>query len=483
MNSKVMRVAIGMGVLITALVVNLSVVQVIDARAIREQAGNRRIVLEEYSRERGPILVDGSPIARSVPTADDLRFLREYLDGPTYAAVTGYYSLLYGATGLERTENAVLSGSDGRLFVDRIKQLFANAKPRGGAVALTLHPEAQRIAFEALDGRTGAVVAIEPATGRILALVSSPGFDPNRFSAQSTSAILAAQQEYEAQTSQPLQNRPLVATLPPGSVFKLVTAAAALEAGLVDETTLIPGPATLTLPLTQRPLRNWNERPCSPSGEVTLEQALAISCNTAFGWLGLELGANRLRDQARAFGFDSSVEIPLRAATSRFPSDPDAPQTALSAIGQYDVRATALQMAMVVAALGNEGVLMRPHLVDQLLAPNLTVLEETRPVQIRRAVSERTARALVSMMVATVERGTGGNARIPGIEVGGKTGTAQNRAGSPPHAWFVSLAPARSPRIAVAVVLENGGGETEVSGNRLAAPIAREVMRAVLGER
>jgi penicillin-binding protein A len=481
MNTKVFRVAIALAVLIGALVVNLSVVQVIDARDIREKPGNRRLVLEEYSRQRGPILVDGSPIARSVGTADDLRFLREYDNGPLYAAATGFYSLIYGATGLERTENAVLSGTDDRLLVDRIKQLFADAQPRGGAVSLTLNPAAQRAAFEGLAGRTGAVVAIEPATGRILALVTSPAFDPNRLASQSAAAVLAAQEEYEQNADKPLLNRPLTTTLPPGSVFKLITAAAALENGTVTTDTQIPGPRVLDLPQTSRDMRNWNDAACSPTGTVTLERALAISCNTAFAWLGMELGADRLRDQARAFGFDSSFAVPLRSATSRFPEQPDVPQTALSAIGQFDVRATALQMAMVVAALGHGGLVMQPYLVDQVLAPNLTVLDETRPREIRRAVSRRTADAIVRMMVAVVESGTGGNARISGVSVGGKTGTAQNAPDSPPHAWFVGLAPAGNPRIAVAVVLENGGGATEVSGNRLAAPIAREVMRAVLG--
>jgi penicillin-binding protein A len=480
MNAKVFRVAIALAVLVGALIVNLSVVQVIDARSIKEQPGNRRVVLEEYARQRGPILVDGKPIARSVASSDDLRFLREYPEGALYSAVTGHYSLIYGATGLERTENTVLSGSDDRLLVDRLKQLFANAQPRGGAVSLTIDPAAQKAAWDALAGRTGAVVAIEPATGRILALVTSPGYDPNRYSSHSAAQVLAAQQEYDADPARPLLNRPLVTALPPGSVFKLVTAAAALESGLVDATTQIPGPRLLDLPQTTRQMRNWNDRACSASGTVTLQQALTISCNTAFGWLGLELGADRLRDQARAFGFDTSFAIPMRAATSRFPENADAPQTALSAIGQFDVRATALQMAVVTAALANGGIVMQPYLVDQVLAPNLTILEETRPQQVRRAVSEETAAALIQMMVAVVKEGTGSNARIAGVAVGGKTGTAQNAPTSAPHAWFVALAPAERPRIAIAVVLENGGGAAEVSGNRLAAPIAREVMKAVL---
>ena len=480
MNTKVFRIAIAMAVLFGALVVNLSVLQVIDARTVKEQAGNRRLVLEEYARERGAILVAGKPIAISRPTNDDLKFLRIYPQGPMYSAITGYYSVIYGATGLERTENPVLSGSDDRLIVDRLQQLFANAQPRGGAVSLTINPKAQAAAYNGLAGRTGSVVAIEPNTGRILALASSPGFDPNQLSSHLPSQILAAKEQFESDRAKPLFNRPLVSTLPPGSTFKLVTAAAALEQGNVTTSTQLPGPRTLALPLTNKVLRNWNGRACSATGTVTLEQALDISCNTAFAALGMRVGADALRQQAAKFGFDTSLSVPLRAATSRFPEKPDAPQTALSAIGQFDVRATTLQMAMVAAAIGNRGILMKPYLVDQLLAPDLGVLDETKPSELGRAISEKTAQTLTTLMVSVVAKGTGSNARIPGVDVGGKTGTAQNSPTSKPHAWFVALAPANKPTVAVAVSLENGGGASEVSGNRLAAPIAREVIRAAL---
>lgn len=480
MNTKVYRLAIAMLVLFTALVVNLSVLQVINARDIKEQPGNRRLVLEEYSRERGPILVGNEPIAESIPTNDELQYLRKYTSPQTYSAVTGYYSVLFGATGVERMANSVLAGTDDRLLVDRLQQLFAGAQPRGGAVSLTLNAAAQKAAFAGLDGRTGAVVAIEPATGRILALVTSPGFDPNSFSSHTPSKILAAQEKLQANKSKPLTNRPLTMLLPPGSTFKLITAAAALENGVADESRQLPGPRQLDLPQTTEVMDNWNGKACSSSGQVTLRQALTISCNTTFAWLGLELGADKLREQARKFGFDQSFDVPMRAATSRFPEAPDAPQTALSAIGQFDVRASALQMAMVAAGIANKGVVMRPYLIDQVLAADLNVLDQTRPEEFGRAISERTAATLTSMMVDVVELGTGSNARISGVKVAGKTGTAQNDRASKPHAWFVAFAPAQNPSVAVAVVLQNGGNAAEVSGNRLAAPIARAVIQAVL---
>lgn len=481
MNTKVYRISIALLALFVALAVNVTSLHVLDARDIKEQPGNRRIVLEEYSRQRGPILVAGIPVARSVPTQDDLRFQRQYSDGPLYAPATGYYSFIYGATGLERTENSVLSGSDDRLLVDRLVQLFADAAPRGGAVSLTLNPAAQRAAYQGLAGRTGSVVALDPRTGRILVLASSPSFDPGLLTARNASDILATMAQLEAMPDQPLLNRPLVSTIPPGSTFKIITAAAALESGRIDATTLLPGPRRLDLPLTTKDLRNWNDRSCGPGDQVTLAQAMAISCNTAFAWLGMEVGADALRSQARAFGFDRGATVPLRAATSRFPDDPDAPQTALSAIGQFDVRATTLQMAMVMATIANEGVLMTPYLIDEVLAPDLTVLERTEPREQSVAMSPENARILTEALVRVVDAGTGSNARITGVQVAGKTGTAQTSPGRPPHAWFVAFAPADNPQIAVAVALENGGGETEVSGNRLAAPIAREVISAVIG--
>lgn len=480
MNKQVGRIAISFVVMLVALALNLSFIQVFNADAIDNRAGNRRNLLREYSRERGPILVAGSPIANSIATNDALTHLRVYADGSAYAAVSGFYSFLYGATGIERAENSVLSGSADSLVIDRLQQLFAGRKPRGGAVALTLNPAAQQAAWKALRGRTGAVVAIEPTTGRLLAVVSSPGFDPNYLSSHDSVGIKSAYANYVNDPKQPLLNRPLARTYPPGSTFKLVTAAAALATGKFSAETIIPGPKTYRLPQTNKDLNNWSRSQCGPGGKVTLARALAVSCNTAFAWLGNHIGADALAAQARAFGFDFPVKVPMAAAVSRFPKDPDPPQIALSAIGQFDVRATALQMAQVGAGIANRGVVMSPHLVQEVLGPDLTVLSRTVPRALSTAMTAENAQTLLLMMEGVVAKGTGGNARIPGIRVGGKTGTAQTQPGTPPHAWFVGIAPIENPQVAVAVVIENGGGSAEVSGNRLAAPVAQAVMKAVL---
>ena len=479
MNRPIRRLALVFGVLLVALLVNITVIQVVLAGDYRDRPGNQRILLEEYDRERGPILVGPDPVARSKETGDTLRYLRVYSNGPLYAPVTGFYSLVYGATGLERTENRILTGKSPLFVVDRAEQLFAGLEPRGGAVSTTINARAQRAGFNGLKGKKGAVVAIEPSTGRILASVQSPSFDPNKLSSHEPASIRAYYNTLEADPANPLLNRPIVSLNPPGSTFKIVTAAAALASGKYTPDSVLPGPRAYQLPNSTHKIRNWNGQACGPDGLVTLREALAVSCNTAFSWLGNQLGDDALRAQAELMGFDESFQIPLRAATSRFPEDPDPAQTAMSAIGQFDVRATALQMAMVAATVGNAGKTMTPYLVQEIRGPDLAILKTTEPDQYSQALDPRYAAQLTEMMVNVVDNGTGSNARIPGVKVAGKTGTAQTGNDNPAVAWFIAFAPALSPEVAVAVVVEDAGAP-EVSGNQLAAPIARDVIEAVL---
>jgi peptidoglycan glycosyltransferase len=480
MSRSLNRLALGLLVLMVALLVQLTRLQVLRADELNAMPGNQRTLLIEYSRERGPILVDRAPIAESIETDDTLKYLRRYPEGEQYASATGFYSLVFGATGLERVENPVLSGEDPRLFVDRMQQLIAGRQTQGGAVTTTLDAAAQQAAWQGIRGKTGSVVAIEPATGRILAQVQSPSFDPNKLSSHDSKAINAYYDALDADPDKPLLNRPIAKTNPPGSTFKVVTAAAALESGRFTPDSVLPGPATYTLPGTNVELPNWTGTECGPDGKVTLAEALAISCNTAFAWLGNELGADALRDQAEKFGFEEAFETPQKVATSRFPEDPDESQTAQSAIGQFDVRATTLQMAMVAAAVGNSGVTMRPGIVEQTSAPDLSPLETFEPSQFADAMTPEHAAELTEMMVGVVSNGTGSSARIPGVAVAGKTGTAQTGGDRPSIAWFIAFAPAVNPEVAVAVAVEDAG-TNEVSGNQLAGPIARDVMEAVLG--
>jgi peptidoglycan glycosyltransferase len=465
------------------LLLNANYLQVIRADELHNDNSNPRLIAEEYSRERGPILVGGEPVARSVETDDRLKYLRTYTDGKLYAPATGFYSLVYGASGVERESNSILAGTDDSLFVRRVIDLLTGTQPKGGSVALTLVPAAQKAAYEGLRklGAKGSVVAIDPTTGAILAMASTPSYDPGALASHSPAEVRRNYERLDSAAGKPMLNRALRSTYPPGSTFKIVTAAAALESGRYSPDTEVDNDARLDLPLTDDTLPNFDGAPCNSSGRATLTDALKRSCNVAFGKVGLELGAQALREQARKFGFDEAVDVPMRSVPSRFPDDPDEPQTALSAIGQFDVRATPLQMAMVVAAVANRGVLMKPYLVQEVRAPDLSVIDTTRPTELGTAVSPQTAASLAQMLTAVVDDGTGTNAQIDGVRVAGKTGTAQQGSDRKPHAWFVSFAPSDTDaRVAVAVVVEEGADAPEVSGNQLAAPIARDVMRVVL---
>ena len=482
MNAPLRRLAVAVLLMFGLLLLNVNYLQVVRADKLHNDRNNPRLILEEYSRERGPILVAGKPVANSVETDDRLKFQRKYAQGPLYAPATGFYSLVYGASGIEAESNSVLAGTDDSLFVRRVMDLLTGEQPRGGSVQLTLNPKAQKAAYDGLKGRKGAVVALDPSTGAILALVSSPSYDPNLLASHDTATTRKAYEKLRDDENSPMLDRALRQTYPPGSTFKIVTASAALESGKFRRDSKVNNDSKLDLPQTSTDLPNFDNRRCNPFGsEATLEDALKRSCNAAFGAIGLALGGDALRQQAEKYGFNSRFEVPIPAARSTFPADTNAPQTAQSAIGQFDVRATPLQMAMVVSAVANRGVLMKPYLVQEVRAPDLSVLDRTRPQEAGEAVSPQTARTLTDMLVAVVEKGTGSNAKIPGVRVAGKTGTAQQGGDRRPHAWFVSFAPAEDPKVAVAVVLEDGGGAAEVSGNRLAAPIAQSVMKAVLG--
>jgi peptidoglycan glycosyltransferase len=481
MNAPLRRLSVAVMLLFGLLLVNANYLQVVRADALHHDSNNPRLIAEEYSRERGPILVAGQPVASSRETDDRLKYLREYSAGKLYSPATGFYSLVYGASGIEQEESSVLAGTDDSLFVRRVIDLLTGASPKGGSVALTLDPKAQKAAYDGLAGRKGAVVAIDPGTGAILALVSSPSYDPNLLASHSPADVRRNYKRLDSAKARPMLNRALRQTYPPGSTFKVVTTAAALESGRYTPDSEVNNDAELDLPQTDAMLPNYDGAPCSPSGRATLTDALKKSCNAAFGQVGLDLGDDALRDQAEKFGFNQSFEVPMRSVASRFPEDPNEPQTAQSAIGQFDVRATPLEMAMVVAAVANRGVLMAPYLVQEVQAPDLSVIDSARPREIGTAVSPQTAASMAQMMTAVVDDGTGTNAQINGVKVAGKTGTAQQGAGRKPHAWFVSFAPSDTDaKVAVAVVLEDGGGAAEVSGNQLAAPIAQAVMRAVL---
>jgi len=483
-KAPVRRISVLVAMLFAALLISSTLIQFVQAPSISARADNRRTLLDNYSRERGSIIVGDQPVARSVPSPDEqITFLRTYPQGPLYAAVTGYFSYTYGAGGgLEGSEGELLSGSADELFYRRVTDLLTGRQQTGASVRLTINAKAQEAADKALGNQRGAVVALDPKTGAILAMVSHPQYDPNQLSQHDQAAVTKAWTTFNADPTRPMVNRAISGNLyPPGSVFKIVTASAALEGKIVDEQSQIPAPPVMDLPQTNVGLPNYDRKPCGPNGATTLQHALEISCNTAFGYLGVQLGGDALRGQAAKFGFGQTLRIPTRVEPSTVPAQLSPPQAAQSAIGQYDVRVTPLQVAMVSAAIANHGVVMRPYLVRDVLGSNLESLETHQVEQLSVAVSDATASTLTRMLVSVVDNGTGRPARIDGIVVAGKTGTAQQGNGQAPHAWFTSFAPANDPKVAVAVVVEDGGNAgSEAAGGLLGGPVAKAVMEAVL---
>ncbi len=499
MNKPIRFLSVGCMLLFLALLGQATYVQywqAADLSSLSSHPDNVRVRDAEFSRERGPIVVrKGSKttaIAESDKSNDRYLFQRKYSQGPLYASLTGFFSRDYGLGGIESSQNSLLSGSDSKLFLNRVIDLVDNQDPQGGSVELTVNPAAQKAAYDGMrrlgENIRGSVVAIEPTTGRILAMVNSPSYDPNRLATHDFGSVGRVKSKLENAKPSPLDNPAIESVLPPGSTFKLVTAAAALANGYSPDSK-VPGGSSLDLPQTTKSLPNSGGGSCG-GAKITLTRALEVSCNVAFGDVGLQLGAKKIGVQASKFGFGERYFTDLddaltKQARSRFPSDADKPQSALSAIGQFDVAATPLQMAMVVAGIANGGTVMSPYLVEQTNSPDLDVLSKTdpRPIAGQPAMSSGNAASLTDMMVSVVDRGTGSTARIPGVKVAGKTGTAQSAKDRPPYAWFVSFAPDRDAKVAVAVLIQDAGvSRNSISGSGLAAPIAKAVMEAVMNK-
>ncbi|CAL9661175.1 Penicillin-binding protein A [Actinosynnema sp. ALI-1.44] len=488
MNTPLRRVGLAMMVMMLLLLGNATYVQVIKADDYRKNPLNRRVLLDQYSRERGQIIAaDGTPIATVEKTTDRLRYLRKYANGPAFAPVTGFFSTTYGTFGLERVEDDLLNGSDDRLFARRVSALITGRDPKGGSLQLTINAALQQVAYEKLQGVTGSVVAIRPQTGEILAMVSTPSYDPNLLASHDVDEQEKAWLEYTAADGpQPTRNRSVAEIYPPGSTFKLIVAAAALEEGANKETQ-VDGRPVITLPGTEQPLPNFNDTTCGNGVTATLQEALAKSCNTAFAVLADQLGPEKLRKKAREFGFDDAeLTVPLSVATSTMGPMPDKPSVYQSGIGQRDVRVTPLQNAMMAATIANGGARMKPHFVQKILAPDLSVISETKPDELDEAMDPDEAALLRDMMVES-EKNTGGTGKLSGVTIASKTGTAEHGANvreNNPHAWYVAFAPADKPEIAIAVIVENGGQQgLSATGGRVAAPIGRAVIGAYLGSR
>jgi peptidoglycan glycosyltransferase len=463
-------------------------VQAIAAPRYRDDPRNPRVVAWLVGRERGAIVTaDDVVVARSDPDPDDPQiFMRSYPEGDLYSHIVGFTSVLFGARGLEeeRAEDLV---SDRDSTISGVLNALLGGDPRPRGLRLTIDHDLQEAAAAALGEQRGAVIAIDPATGKVLASVTSPGFDPNTLIGPGSGP---AGTDLENDEEQPLLDRSIATTYPPGSSFKVITAAAALEAGAAGPSTEFDDPVELDLPGTSSTIRNYDEDVCNDGVSVSFEQAFVRSCNTVFAALGMEVGAERLVSMAERFGFNQDIPFDLDVLASAIPDAAtfadDPPAVAQNAIGQRDVRATPMQMALVASAIANDGEIMIPYLVADVFTSDGTIVETTEPTLWHRAVSPATASVLTDLMERVVISGTGQRAAIPGFRIAGKTGTAEVT-GAPPHAWFIGFGPVEPApgerQIAIAVVVEDGGdsGET-ASGGTVAAPIAGSVFATLFGD-
>jgi len=449
--------------LFVGLILMLTYVQVWAAPSLKVNAANTRAVEEEMKIERGLILsADGEELATN--RQEGQYYLREYPLGSLTSPWLGYNSLKYGRAGIERVYNEELTGQTGLLGVTGSWSQILGENKRGADLKLTIQMKVQRAAAKALGDRKGAVVALDPRTGAILAMVSYPGYDPNQIDSQWKDII--------ADPDRPLINRAISGLYPPGSVFKMIVASAGLQTGAVTPETEFVDTGSVTLGGYE--VNNFGNK---VYGKHTFTKAFASSINTTFAKLGVDLGANTLASYAADFGFGERFPWRLGGAKSIFP-DPakmDTAHVAQASIGQGAVLSTPLLMALAASAVANEGKIMKPYIVDQVLSYSGALADKTSPAVWLKPITPETAATMRDLMIEVVNSGTGTAAALKGVQVAGKTGTAEV-ADNTPHAWFAGFAPAEDPKVAVVVLVENGG-----SGGSVAAPIAKQVIAAALG--
>jgi cell division protein FtsW (lipid II flippase)/cell division protein FtsI/penicillin-binding protein 2 len=465
-------VGTALAVMLVALVVNLTWIQVVQARSLANNPANTRNLAAEARQERGSILTrDGVVLAESVPVGRG-EFERQYPQGALAAHTVGYYSTRYGRSGIEAASNDVLAGS--RVFRDWNDVIAAaTGQPvRGNDVVLTIDSEVQRAAQRALGDNRGAVVAIDPRSGAVLASASMPHYDPG--------AVDDRWDSLSEAESAPLLDRARQSLRAPGSTFKIVTLTGALGTGVATPSSTYSGPARLEI--GGAPVTNYGG---AGYGQLDLRSATMRSVNTVFGQVAVELGASRLVEQSERFGFNSELgyELPVRMSLMPVPGEMTTWETAWAGVGQpvgeHDSppgpQSTVMQMALVAAGIANDGTIMRPYVVSSVSDETGESIARTRTRQLGVTTDPETAEQVTRIMVDTVQAGSGTRARIGGIEVAGKTGTAEVGRGRPTDAWFIAFAPAEEPVIAIAVLIEGGG-----VGGQVAAPAARRVLEAAL---
>lgn len=479
MNKPIRRVALVALLMFAMLMVNASYTFLFRHNQLSTSDYNRRVRNEQFAQDRGPIMVGNLAVADTKASNDSLRYQRVYPEGETYAAITGWYSYDYAQSGLERSYNGDLSGTSDKLAVQRTVDKLTGKLPKGATVETTIDPKLQAAAIKALGSAKGAIVALDPKTGAVRALVSTPSYDPNQLASHDVGAARQAWTSLTGDKDRPLANRAAREIYPPGSTFKVVVAAAALENGMNPDT-MVEAPNTITLPGTNTSLPNQGN--CG-NKKITFEYALMRSCNTTFALVGMSLGENKLAEQAKKFGFGERHLDDLGGVASTFPTGMNKAELAQSSIGQFDVAASPLQMAMVAQAVANDGKLMEPYLVQTVRGPDLQVISSHQPKELGQAVSADTAKKLRQMMVSVVKGGSGTRAALPGVQVAGKTGTAQHKPGEPPYGSFMAIAPGEDPRLVVYVFVEQSDAnrtDASYAGAFIAAPMARQVLQVGL---
>ncbi len=486
MNRQIRLVGAAVIVLFIALFAQLNWVQVFHANAIDHNPLNGRRVVKEYTAQRGQIIsADGQTLATSAPSNDQFKYQRQYPKGPLFSQITGFFSFTYGADGAERSYDSTLTGANTSkqlpTSLNGVKNLLTNPNKSQNLV-LTVSAALQQTAADALGSKTGSVVAINPKTGGMLAMYSNPTFDPNLLSSHSQQQVMASYQNLVHAAGNPLSPGAYRNRWFPGSTFKVVTSSSVYDHDPSLATKTYPTQSALTLPDTNQQLHNFAGETCGGQ----LPALFTVSCNTGFGAIGLDLGAQNLSAEADAFGFDKTPPIDLPAAApSTFPAPAtfaqDRPGIAYSAIGQQDVQSTPLEMALVASAIADGGTIMTPHILDHVTDSQSRTVSTYQDKPWLSATSANTAGQMTTLMRSVVDapNGTGAIARIPGVEVAAKTGTAQTGTGLI-DAWFAAFAPASNPTIAVAVLVPNQPNGDQYQGGTIAAPIAKKVIQAWL---
>ena len=486
MNKYLRQLFTAVVALFVILGLSSTIIMAVRANALNNDPRNARSLYHQLGAYRGAILAsDGTVMAKSEPVNDAFKYLRTYSNGPLYAPVTGFFSINQTADrGLEASRSMLLNGEADSLIWQRAKAMLTGATDQGASIETSIDPKLQQVAYDQLGTRDGAAVAIEVSTGRILAMVSTPSYDPNKLATHDTKAASQAYNELSAGQNSPLINRATSQLYPPGSTFKTIVAATALESGDYDTDTQIPAGASYTLPGTSTNLTNTTAAANGIDGKITLQDALTYSSNTAFAQLGVKLGQDKIAEQAKKLGYGSSITIdgtsssgrPMKSVAAKFPDTLSDDKVALASIGQGDVLSTPLQNAMVAAAIANDGKLMRPTLVDRVRASDLSTLSEATPEVMSTAFSSSTASKLNQMMQSVVEHDAP-SLQLSGIKVAAKTGTAQIGSSNQTNdAWVIGFAPADNPKIAVSVVIHN----VNQYGVEAAGPIMRSLMEEAL---